>query len=762
MAKIRSVKNSFGSLGIMLGGIFFLFLYFFLSHQLDAFLIFFKILISLPLIFFIPGLLCVNAFALKEVNFRFSEIVFVQVLISIVISSVFGILLAGAGIFSLLNLSLLLLGFCATLCLIKEVRWTSFTKPIFNAEAISLISIFGLALVLLALFPPAEWLIGTWDCGVYMNNGVNIARTGSIVVHDPLISAVNQDAVFATHGTHCFAPIDPKKGEFIPLLYHLFPVWIAIFYSVFGILGVTYVAPFFGMMGILSVFMVARQITNWNVAFIGSLLLSLNFVQLFFSRTPYTEVMVQFLIFSGMFAFIIYKECLNNKFAVISAITLSLSLLVRIDSYILLIPFFGYYFYLKLSNNMKDHDMIFANAFLISSILNTLYIIQFSSIYTEGILRGVIGKVISGPIVADLAKTSLHLLIVICCIFLVYINFEKLKTSVGFGQKIILVNDLRQNLNDMIEDVDRYIHRNKPTLGYIISFLIAIFVIYNWVIRPLDAAYTSYAYSLSKLAWYLSPLILICGVVGSIILINNLTRGKDHKRSAYYLLGLFLLFFIIYTININHSPYVPLMLRRYLPIVIPTLMICAGYCIYYISELLTQKKIFQQLIVIVVVSIVIFGYAQDDSLLKQKMWDGIPDTTTEISQLVDDDIIIFGDGPDRLTAPGRILASPMKYIYGKNVLFIDDANGANIIAILRSINNTSVKLYGENKKIYVSEFDVVSISNEAPDIDFIEVARFTVPYKVLGGAVDRVPSEMSNFTKRVSIYEVNFGRDPIS
>lgn len=761
MGKIHSMKNIFGDLGIMLGGVSFLFLYFFLSHQLDIFLNFSKILISLPLILFIPGLLCVNVFALKEVNLRFSEIIFVQVLISIAVSSVFGILLAGAGIFSLLNLSLLLLGFCATLSLFKKVKWTSFTKPNFNAEAISLISIFGLVLVLLVVFPPAEWLVGTWDCGVYANNGVNIARTGSIVVHDQLISAVNQDAVLVTHGTHCFAPIDPRNGEFIPLLYHMFPVWIAIFYSVFGILGVNYVAPFFGMVGILSVFMVGRQVTNWKVAFIGSLLLSLNFVQLFFSRTPYTEVMVQFLIFSGMFAFIIYKEFSNSKFAVISAITFSLSLLVRIDSYILFIPFFGYYVYLNLSNRMKDCDVIFANTFLISSILSTLYIIQFSLIYTEGQLRSAIGKIISGPIVADLANISLHLLIVICCIFLVYINFRKLRSIVSFDQKIVIINGLKQTLNDIVEDVDQYIHRNKLTLGYIISCLIVIFVLYNWFIRPLGVACTSDAYNLSKLAWYLSPLVVICGVVGSILLINNLTQEKYYKRGSYYLLGIFLLFFIIYIINVNHSPYIPLMLRRYLPVVIPTLMICAGYCIYYISELLNQKRIFNQLVVIFVVFVVIFGYAQDDSLLKQKMWDGIPDTTNQISKLVGDDIIIFGDGTDRLTAPGRILASPMKYIHGKNVLFIDNADSANIIAILRSVNNTSAKLYGVNKKIYISEFDVVSISNEAPEIDFIEVARFTVPYKVLGGAVDRVPSKMSNFTKQVSIYEVNFGRDLI-
>ena len=81
-------------LGAVLAVILLLYPYFYLSYPNDTFSYLLKALISLPLIFFIPGYVTYNALVKEKLNLDFSEVVFIQILTSIRISGWIALTLA--------------------------------------------------------------------------------------------------------------------------------------------------------------------------------------------------------------------------------------------------------------------------------------------------------------------------------------------------------------------------------------------------------------------------------------------------------------------------------------------------------------------------------------------------------------------------------------------------------------------------------------------------------------------------------------------
>lgn len=691
-----------------------------------------KAVIGLPLIFFIPGYLIINALNTKKISLKFSETIFVQMLISIIITSFISIFLAEVGLFSLINLTLILLALCIILIAMtvkKGFLWQMLPK--FNYEAISLISILLILLILIIVFPVSEWIIGTYDAGVYVNSGVNIARTGSIGVHDQLINKINENDIQISKTVNNFDLTDIQNGYALPMLYNMFPVWIAIFYSIFGIWGAIYVASFFGALGILSIYMVTRQISNWQVATISSLFLSLNFIQLYFSRTPYTEVMTQYFIFSGLFTFIIYKKSLNKEFAIISAMAFALTMFVRIDSYILLIPFFAYNLYLKTFDHMRDCDTTFVNTFCIASFYSMMHTLKFNTVYNDGILKNhlsVFNHYIS-------SSTVFYIIMAILFIFLIYINYVNSNTWTSLKNKIRLSSMLN------LELVDYYIIKYSKPILLIFTF---IFVVFMWFIRPYNVEYSTYsynAYNLVRLSQFLSPFVMACGVGGILLLINSM-----HENGRFYVIGLFLIFFVFFIINVNHSPPLPWMMRRYLPVVIPSIIIFAGYFIYKFIEFLPRNLI-RKISIILIVFVVSINYLQADSILhEQKMWDGMIDTTEQISDFVGDDILVFGHSPTAL-----MIASPIKLIYGKNVIYMHDIENP---ILLQALNNVS-----SGKKIYVTQANTTKIIYSSPGIQFVEAGTFTIPLKWMNTTYEEIPSTMDGFNHTITVYELIINND---
>jgi uncharacterized membrane protein len=120
--------------GAVLAVILLFYPFFYLAYPRDTLSYILKALISLPLIFFIPGYVTYNALVKEKLNLDFSEVVFLQILTSILISGWIGLVLAELGYFSLFNLLIPLIVFSSVLAVKYKVKFhlASLLRPELN------------------------------------------------------------------------------------------------------------------------------------------------------------------------------------------------------------------------------------------------------------------------------------------------------------------------------------------------------------------------------------------------------------------------------------------------------------------------------------------------------------------------------------------------------------------------------------------------------------------------------------------------------
>jgi hypothetical protein len=91
-------------------------------------------------------------------------------------------------------------------------------------------------------------------------------------------------------------------------------------------------------------------------------------------------------------------------------------------------------------------------------------------------------------------------------------------------------------------------------------------------------------YNLVRLGWYLTPLGLLIAVGG---LCLALWRGIDRRAAPLLALGLVFSIFFLY--NSRNNPHHIYVMRRYVPVVIPFLMLMAGYGLAFLGTLLPRR-----------------------------------------------------------------------------------------------------------------------------------------------------------------------------
>jgi len=236
-----------------------------------------RAIVALPLIFFIPGYVTFNAFKVNKIeNLKLSlfEKLFLQVLVSTVITGWIAFTLAVLGYFSLMNLVGFLLAYSLFIAIKFRVKLdlSRFLKPKLDKQSLFLIFLIILASGL--FFHPAETFGGFGDSYMYYNQAGIIANHGSIIFNDTFIKTLPETLSIGIIEPLITTSIDFKTGETIIPMFHLYPTWIAIFYSIFGLQGSMYISSFFGVLGIFSFYMVIKKYFNFKIAAISSILLS--------------------------------------------------------------------------------------------------------------------------------------------------------------------------------------------------------------------------------------------------------------------------------------------------------------------------------------------------------------------------------------------------------------------------------------------------------------------------------------------------------
>ena len=206
-----------------------------------------------------------------------------------------------------------------------------------------------LALALVAgwrFLPPSEYIIGGKDPGVYVNAGLQIAQRGALVISDPVIAAVPpfardlfvprdaNRARFVALRFMGFYVLDPDTGAVVSQFPHVFPASIAIGYGLHGLTGARWTFAAWGVLGLLSVYFAGARLLGRPAAAAAATLLALHVVQVWFSRYPNADIVMQALLFAALLANARAHVDDDAFFAPVAGALLALLLFLRFDTVI--------------------------------------------------------------------------------------------------------------------------------------------------------------------------------------------------------------------------------------------------------------------------------------------------------------------------------------------------------------------------------------------------------------------------------------------
>ena len=221
-------------------------------------------------------------------------------------------------------------------------------------ERLTLASAVGFGLLLLVcgvlFFPPFEAVVSGGDATVYVSFGRRIAETGRLEFEDELVRQLPRDLrveLFRNRtpsdatGDYARFPggfqipdiADPTvTAGFSPL----FPVVTALFHELSSIHGALYVAPVFGVLSAGALLLVAAHFAGWRYAWLAVALTLAAMPQVWFARLPVPEMMAQWLVLSGVLAWVVALRDRAPRWAFASGWFFGLGCFAKVDLIVLL------------------------------------------------------------------------------------------------------------------------------------------------------------------------------------------------------------------------------------------------------------------------------------------------------------------------------------------------------------------------------------------------------------------------------------------
>ena len=277
------------------------------------------------------------------------ERLFWSVILSVVWSVCLVLLLGAFGRYAFERLLVINAGVAALviLGLRQRLRWTTPAGP-FTWSAAVPVAIVALGWWL--YFPAAEYVIGGKDPGTYLNEGVQIAQGGRIVVRDETVAAVPpplRDLFFPSHQQSTYYGLrfmgffiqDPAAGTVVGQFPHLYPASIAIGYGLDGLTGARNTIGAWAILAIIAVYFAGALLFGRVAAGAAAALLAINVVVLWFARYPNSELPMQALLFAALLSAARARSGGGRFFAIVSGSLLGLTLFLRYEILLAMMAF---------------------------------------------------------------------------------------------------------------------------------------------------------------------------------------------------------------------------------------------------------------------------------------------------------------------------------------------------------------------------------------------------------------------------------------
>ncbi|MGC8780460.1 MAG: hypothetical protein ACP5UQ_06305, partial [Anaerolineae bacterium] len=184
--------------------------------------------------------------------------------------------------------------------------------------------------------------------------------------------------------------------------------------------------------------------------------------------------------------------------------------------------------------------------------------------------------------------------------------------------------------------------------------------------------------NLLRLGWYLGPGGIALSVAGACWMLV-----KELNRRTVFLLGIGLFFSFLYLWRIQANPHQIYTMRRYVPVVLPFFIVAAAYLIHWLHGHLKGRIgwLIGGGLTIIWISGIVWGARGFVSQVDYRGMIGQLDRFA--ATLPAHSILIFGDnGP---VGAGDILGTPLRFIYGHDVLTLRNSEALNREAFTEAI-----------------------------------------------------------------------------
>jgi hypothetical protein len=196
----------------------------------------------------------------------------------------------------------------------------------------------GVALIFFAITGVlhSEHLMTDRDPGVYVNTGRSIA--GQHTLTPTVRAGPFEDPKFVVSSPGFDEVSGKQQTWFLPML----PVLLALGWSAGGYTGLFAVGPLLGALGLLVCYALSARLVGPRWAVLAPVLLAINPLQTWFARDAYSELVVQGLALGGIWMYLEARANLSPRFAAVSGALVATSVLARFDALAIVAALVGF------------------------------------------------------------------------------------------------------------------------------------------------------------------------------------------------------------------------------------------------------------------------------------------------------------------------------------------------------------------------------------------------------------------------------------
>jgi hypothetical protein len=500
----------------------------------------------------------------------------------------------------------------------------------------------ALLIVLAAIrfFPPAEYIIGGKDPGVYVNEGIQIAQRGGLVIRDTVVASVPPFArplFFPPYGQTVYDSLrfmgffvtNLDAGTVIGQFPHLFPASIAIAYGIDGLTGARRTAGVWAILGVLAVYFAGVRLVGRTAAAGAAALLTLNIIEVWFARYPNSEVVMQALLFTGLLANARAHVDGDRFFAPWAGVLLGLLLFVRFDAVLAMASVTGALI-LGLCNGQRPR-LSFLLALGGTAVLAGLYMLGPMRPYADR------------PI-----------------IFL---------TRLPTWQAVVLAAVAVAGLGVIVWQGRRTTQSAAVTRWAPVAIVSALWVLAVYALVFRHQAGKLAVHDADALRTFTNFYVTVPALLAALIGLALAARRWFWRDPALILtLAVFSCFFF-YKVRIVPEHF--WMARRFLPVILPGLLLFASAAaLAEIRAPVNRSQVLRTLLRVCFVALLAFQYVRASRpILGHVEYAGLIPRIEQLAKTIGDDELVVAEGRDAQTDV-HVLALPLAYIYARNVLVL--------------------------------------------------------------------------------------------